>query len=84
MGMFDSFRKGDIEVQLKIGPCLLREYQIGDEIENSFGSPKIKDGVYEGSGGYGYVSIVDNIVTGISEKESDLHLQKYTSRGYKR
>jgi len=50
MGVYDEYGKRGI--QLKVGPCCLAQYDIGDEVE-------IPDGVYAGRGGL--VVIVDGV-----------------------
>lgn len=43
MGTFDTYKYGNLEVQLKVGPCILSNYEIGDSVE-------IPDGIYHGNG----------------------------------
>lgn len=43
MGVYDTF--GELDIQLKVGPCMMAEYAIGDLVEG------ITDGVYVGHDG---------------------------------
>jgi len=60
MGCYDEFVKGNICVQLKVGECLLIEYNEGDDVV-------MKDGIYIGH--EGVVVIKDSKVIAIFSKD---------------
>lgn len=59
MGMYDTYRKGDIDVQLKAGDPILDLFKEGDKTP-------LEDGVYLGY--YGFVCINNGKVVSINNK----------------
>lgn len=62
MGMFDTYTDGKVEIQLKVGPCDMDIYRIGDEVP-------ISDGIYLGYSGF--VAIKKSRLIVVSEKLTD-------------
>lgn len=70
--MFDTFMSKDkkISLQLKNGACVLKEYVVGDYVDD----PAFKDGIYVGL--EGFVIILNSKVELVTESKEDLGAYK--------
>lgn len=77
MGLYDTFRSKDdkIEIQLKVGECLMRNFVEGEYVEPR----EFPDGVYHGYGGV--VVIRRGIVEAVADTATEDNLPHFDKWG---